>query len=53
MLLYTVCALNNKSLLIVDREFLFLSCQHPGNFVPMDHPDRQKKFQMDCVISYL
>ena len=35
---------NNKWLLIVDGE-LFSSCQ--------DHPDRQKKFQMDCIIPYL
>ena len=42
--LYAGWILNNKWLLIVDREFfLFLSCQDPGYFVPMDHPDRQKK----------
>ena len=41
--LYAVWTLNNKWLLIVDGEFLFLSCQHPGNFVLMDHHDRQKK----------
>ena len=44
----------NKWLLIVDEEFfLYLSCQNPGNFVPMNHPDRLKKFQMDWVIPYL
>ena len=29
---------------------MFLSCQHPGNVVPTDHPDCQKNFWMDCVI---
>ena len=54
LLLYAVWISNKKWLLIVDREFLlFLCCQHPGNFVPTDHPERQKRFQMNCVISYL
>ena len=44
---------NNIWFLIVDRGFLFLSCQHPDNFIPTDHPDRQKILQMDCVIPYL
>ena len=45
VLLYAVWTSNNKWLLIVDGEFfLFLSCQHPGNFVPTDHPNRQKTF---------
>ena len=40
---------SNKWLLIVDREFfLSLSCQHTGNFVPTNRPDRWKKFWMDC-----
>ena len=26
---------------------------HSDNFVPSDHPDRQKKFRMDCVIPCL
>ena len=35
MLLYAVWTLNNKRLSIVDGEFfLYLNCQHPGNFVP-------------------
>ena len=50
MLLYAVWTSNYKWLLIVDGEFLFLSCQHPGNFVPTDHADRQKNFRIDCVI---
>ena len=50
LLLYAVCTSNNKWLFIVDGEVLFLSCQHPGNFVSTDHPDYQKKFRMDCVI---
>ena len=33
-------------------DFLFLSCQHPGNFIPANHHDRQK-FLIDCVIPYL
>ena len=52
VLQYAVLISNNKWLLIVDEEFLSLSCQHPGNFVPMDHPNHQK-FQMDSVIPYL
>ena len=39
MLLYAVWTSNYKWLLIVDGElFLFLSCQHPDNFVPMFQP---------------
>ena len=42
--MYAVLTSNIKWLLIVDGVFfLFLSCQHPGNFVPTDHPDHQKK----------
>ena len=52
MLQYAVWTSNNKWLLIVDGEFLFLSCQHPGNYGPKDHLDSQKNFQMDCVIPY-
>ena len=53
VLLYAVWTSNKKWLLIVDGEiFLFLSCQHPGNFVPTDYCDRQK-FRMDCVIPCL
>ena len=51
--LYAVWTSNNKCLLIVDGKFLFLSCQHQGNFVSMDHLDRQKKFQMVCGIPCL
>ena len=29
---------SNKWLLMFDGEFLSLICQHPGNFVPMNHP---------------
>ena len=54
MLLYAVWTSNYKCLLLVNGEFfLFLSYQNQGNFVPTDHPERQKKFQMYCVISYL
>ena len=51
VLLHAVWTSNNKWLLIFDWElFLFLSGQHHGNFLSTDHPDRQKKFRMDCVI---
>ena len=49
VLQYAVWTPNNKWLLIVYGEFLFLSCQHPSNFAPKDHRDRQKKFRMDCI----
>ena len=53
-ILYAVWTSDNKWLLIVKGEFfLFLCRQHPGIFVATDHPDRQKRFQMDCVIPCL
>ena len=44
LLLYEVWTTNTKWLLIVDGDFfLFLSCQHPGNFVPTDLPRPSKE----------
>ena len=40
---------SNEWLLIVDGEFfLSLNCQHPGNVVPTNHSDSEKKFRMNC-----
>ena len=40
-------------MLIAEREFfLSLRSQIPGNFVPTNRPERQKKFWMNCVIPY-
>ena len=50
LLLYAAFTSNHKWLFIVYGEFLFLSGQQPGTFVPTDHPDRQKKFRVDCVV---
>ena len=45
VLVYAVWTSSNKWFLIVHGEFfLFLSCRHPGNFVPTDHPNHQKMF---------
>ena len=50
VLLYAVWTSINKWLLIVEWEFfLLLSCQHPGNFVPADDPDRQKKLRNSAL----
>ena len=44
---------SNKSLLIVDGEFfLSLSSENSGSFVPKNHPDHWKKFQINCIIPY-
>ena len=33
--------------------FYFLSCQYPGNFIPMNQLDRWKKFWINCVMPSL